>query len=98
MGKHSLCAFGNDVQSGLSSYGWAGLKSFKPSRQPGHRPELKTAIAASRPSQADLPEHRSYSWYVGVSFPALAGSNIRCELGPSDPPVDFTFLDIDRLL
>lgn len=31
-------------------------------------------------------------------FPALAGSNIRCKLGPSDTSVDFTFLDIDRLL
>lgn len=31
-------------------------------------------------------------------FAALAGSNIRCKLGPSDTSVDFTFLDIDRLL
>lgn len=31
-------------------------------------------------------------------FTAIAGSNIRCELGLDDTSVDFSFLDIDRLL
>ena len=35
---------------------------------------------------------------MSVSFPALAGSNVRCKLGPRDTSVDFTFLDMDQLL